>query len=262
MTELRLLNLGCGKRRHPYWTNVDHAPTTPEVLDVDLRQSLPFLEGEFDAVYTSHVLEHLAPDAGRRLLYEARRVLKVGGTIRVVVPDLEGICRAYLSALDDAARGANGALDRHAWMTIELVDQMSRTKTGGLMLQWWRREPLPAESFIVERMGAEASDTIERMRRRRAETGRLPLDAETWDEMPDDSDADRLAFLRTGESHRWMYDRVSIAQLLARCGFEAITLRAANESSIPDWGEYCLDADSSGGAHKPDSLFVEAIRRG
>lgn len=260
MTELRLLNLGCGKRRHPHWTNVDLVATSPEVLEVDLRQPLPFLDGQFDAVYASHVLEHLAPDAGRRLVREARRVLCPGGTLRLVVPDLEGICRAYLAALDATAAGEPLAADRHAWMTIELVDQMARTQTGGLMLQWWRRDPLPAEAFIVERLGSEASETIKRMRQRRIETGRLPLSAESWDERPEPSDAERLEFLRTGETHRWMYDRVSLGQLLARCQFGAISVRSASDSAIPNWSEYGLDAGPDGRPHKPDSLFMEAVR--
>ena len=54
-----LLNLGCGGRRHPAWTNVDLVPAGPDVIAADLRQPLPFAAGSFQAVYAAHVLEHL-----------------------------------------------------------------------------------------------------------------------------------------------------------------------------------------------------------
>ncbi|MFO0827557.1 MAG: methyltransferase domain-containing protein [Phycisphaerales bacterium] len=262
MSALRLLNLGCGRRRHPAWTNADLVPDSPEVLQVDLRCPLPFLDGEFDAVYSSHALEHLAPDAGRRVIVEMHRVLRPGGVVRVVVPDLEGICRAYLAQLDAMDRGDASAIDRHAWMTIELVDQLARVRKGGLMLRWWQREPVPAEPFVIERLGAEASDAIAHIRRRRQELGRPPLHATNWDDVGDAPADDQLAFLASGESHRWMYDRLSLGALLERCGFERVMRTSAQESRIPQWGEFALDLDDRGRARKPDSLFMEAIRPG
>jgi predicted SAM-dependent methyltransferase len=47
-------------------------------------------------VYSSHFLEHLDQAAGLRLLRESFRVLRVGGVIRVCVPDLEKVVRFYL----------------------------------------------------------------------------------------------------------------------------------------------------------------------
>ena len=40
-----LLNLGCGRRRHPAWRNADLAPDGPDVLGIDLRKPLPFPAG-------------------------------------------------------------------------------------------------------------------------------------------------------------------------------------------------------------------------
>ncbi|MBL9118707.1 MAG: methyltransferase domain-containing protein [Phycisphaerae bacterium] len=258
-----LLNLGCGRRRHPAWTNADLVPATPEVLRVDLREPLPFGNGEFDGVYASHVLEHLSPARGRRLVAEIRRILKPGGTVRLVVPDLEALCRRYLLELERAARGEAGANERHAWMTIELIDQMTRVRSGGLMLRWWRRDPVPAEDLVVERLGAEARDGLAWVRRRRAEAGaegrEKALDAKTWLEESEPSAEEQTAFRMTGEAHRWMYDRVSLSQLLQGEGFAEPAVRTAHESRIEGWGEYLLDADAQGRPHKPDSLFVEAI---
>jgi ubiquinone/menaquinone biosynthesis C-methylase UbiE len=62
----------------------------------DLRKPLPFRENTFSAVYASHVLEHLYLADAQRLLSECRRVLKPGGVIRLVVPDLRSMVEDYL----------------------------------------------------------------------------------------------------------------------------------------------------------------------
>jgi ubiquinone/menaquinone biosynthesis C-methylase UbiE len=47
--------------------------------------------GPFDALYTSHCLEHLYPHQVRLALAEFLRVLKPGGHALIIVPDLEGV---------------------------------------------------------------------------------------------------------------------------------------------------------------------------
>ena len=94
-----MLNVGCGQRFHADWVNVDLVPADSSVRACDISKGLPFDDGQFDAVYHSHVLEHLDPAAGRALLAECLRVLKPGGVVRIVVPDLEQIatCLLYTS---------------------------------------------------------------------------------------------------------------------------------------------------------------------
>jgi len=90
---MKAINLGCGQRFHPDWTNVDYSPSGPEVRAYDIRKGVPFADGTFDVVYLSHVLEHFSKTEGPNLLVECLRVLRQNGTIRVVVPDLECIVR-------------------------------------------------------------------------------------------------------------------------------------------------------------------------
>lgn len=47
--------------------------------------------GPFDAVYSSHSLEHLYPHQVPRALASFYRVLKPGGVCTIFVPDLEGV---------------------------------------------------------------------------------------------------------------------------------------------------------------------------
>ena len=151
-----LLNLGCGGRFHPAWVNVDLNSSCPAVVAHDIRRPLPFAADSFDGVYHSHVLEHLTPADGQSLLAECHRVLRPGGTIRVVVPDLEAIAKNYLATLERAAKGDETATSDHDWMTIELLDQMVRGESGGQMsvaLRSWHAQPLVRRTVRWERTG-------------------------------------------------------------------------------------------------------------
>lgn len=114
------LHLGCGTHVVEGWVNVDYAlgarcaripffarlnsrlglfdlPWKPGVVIHDLRKPLPWDDCTAGAVYCSHTLEHLTREEGRRLLRECRRVLKPGGVLRLVVPDLRHIAEEYRS---------------------------------------------------------------------------------------------------------------------------------------------------------------------
>jgi predicted SAM-dependent methyltransferase len=58
------MNIGCGHRFHPPWVNVDIVPPHPAIRYCDASAGLPFHDGEFDAVYHSHLLA--GRDAPRR----------------------------------------------------------------------------------------------------------------------------------------------------------------------------------------------------
>ena len=53
-----------------------------------------------DCVFASHFFEHLTRTEGCHFLKECLRVLKPGGKIRIIVPDLEGAARCYLRELE------------------------------------------------------------------------------------------------------------------------------------------------------------------
>jgi len=66
----------------------------------DWSKPLPVPDGSVEAVYASHLLHHFAGKEGQALLQECRRMLRLGGILRVVTADL----RAPLEgALDDLA---------------------------------------------------------------------------------------------------------------------------------------------------------------
>src|SRR5207247_2856115 len=83
-----------------------------------------------DAVYHSHVIEHLDRQAAPAFVRESRRVLKPGGIHRVAVPDLEKSCRRYI---DDLASRDAGEIrvPNHDAAVAALIDQMVRTEALG-----------------------------------------------------------------------------------------------------------------------------------
>jgi predicted SAM-dependent methyltransferase len=101
----RYLNVGCGPHKLPGWINADvyriHdrllRPSLAPDWMVDLTRPLPCPNGRFDGAFAEHICEHLSYSENVDLLAELRRVLRAGGTLRVVVPDLDRyLCFATL----------------------------------------------------------------------------------------------------------------------------------------------------------------------
>lgn len=113
------LNLGCGAHTPEGWVNVDYAlgariakipgfralnrrlrvlrlDWDPDIRLHDLGKPFPWDDDSVDVVYSSHTLEHLDRQAGRHFLGESFRVLRPGGLVRIVVPDLRAIVESYL----------------------------------------------------------------------------------------------------------------------------------------------------------------------
>lgn len=261
----KLLNLACGDQAHPEWTNVEFWPhcvryralivgrlfrnldATRTHLDgrgipvrfADLRDGIPYSDESFDVVYHSNFLEHLSPADAEQLLRECHRVLRPGGLLRVVVPDLEVQARAYLDALGDAKAGKTEAPDRHRWTVVELYDPVTRSELGGEMQAWmdagWPWEP-----------------------------GR-PHDASG---RPKPSPKTRLRWAvigkptpeNTGELHRSAWDSYSIGRVLVEAGFREPVFLSPEESRIPGWERYRLDTGPAGRPRHFDCLYAEAVR--
>lgn len=60
-------------------------------------RKLPFKEEEFEEVYSRFFLEHLLREDAKKALKEMNRVLKSGGKIVVIVPNLAYFCKLFVS---------------------------------------------------------------------------------------------------------------------------------------------------------------------
>lgn len=116
----KVLHVGCGDYA---WEKLHPAFRTPEWqelrLDIDpgvqpdivasITDIAPVADGDFDAVFSSHNIEHLYPHEVQTALQEFHRVLKPTGVALVTMPDLQEVGRliatgqlaepAYMSSL-------------------------------------------------------------------------------------------------------------------------------------------------------------------
>jgi SAM-dependent methyltransferase len=140
------LNLGCGLSIAPGWINIDNSPNarlarypwirrtlwklgvlsdrlysvawSDSIQTFDLRKKLPYKDSSVDFVYTSHFLEHLEHTDSRRLMSEVFRILKPGGMVRVVVPDLALGARQYVAAIEADPKNAKAAGEFMEWLQL------------------------------------------------------------------------------------------------------------------------------------------------
>lgn len=89
--------IGCGPFPIEGWLNSDIPPNDKMDAAIDITKPIAMRDDYLDVIYGSEVIEHIPLAAARQFLREAYRVLKPGGVIRLTTPDMEGICKEYLS---------------------------------------------------------------------------------------------------------------------------------------------------------------------
>ena len=83
------LHLGCGNVRIPEFINIDVIKTEAVDLVEDIRYLKSFKESTVDCIYACHVLEHFSRKEYNAILEKWFKLLKMGGILRISVPDLE-----------------------------------------------------------------------------------------------------------------------------------------------------------------------------
>lgn len=100
------LHLGCGNLRYPGFVNCDLDGDTD--LSYDITQRGPWPNGSVDHISCHHVLEHVSYRLFGHVLDEWKRILKLGGTVDIGMPDLDLVCQEFLDA--DETRRWNAIL--------------------------------------------------------------------------------------------------------------------------------------------------------
>lgn len=83
-------------------TSVGNPPFPDNVRYGDIVRGLPLNDSTVDIIYCSHVLEHLTRADCMSALRATHRLLKPGGTFRLVLPDLQALVQAYVEDPDSA----------------------------------------------------------------------------------------------------------------------------------------------------------------
>lgn len=164
---MKILNLGCGSKTSDRCINLDWSvylrikrnpvlravvsrcvsaqrrqrlqDLSSNVVVHDMRCGLPFDDNSVDAVYHSHVLEHIDRAIAPKFQYEIHRVLKPGGIQRICLPDLELLVRNYLDSLQRCE--ADPAHRRHhdSYVHAILEQSVRKESFGSSQQPPWRR---------------------------------------------------------------------------------------------------------------------------
>ncbi len=98
------LHIGPGpqwKKPDASWLTIAVDPLRADiVVNFNAFDALPLDSGSVDAIYASHVFEHISIYRCPRVLAECHRVLTVGGTIRIIVPDVATSIANYVAKND------------------------------------------------------------------------------------------------------------------------------------------------------------------
>lgn len=145
------------------------------VYGADLRYPLLIDDATVDGIFTEHTFEHMAFDDVRRLAAECCRVLKPGGRIRVIVPDVSIFVARYQ---------ANDLAWFREWERVTLTPRGRRFVT-----------PMQAISFITQEYGHRSAWDFASLARVLGDAGFVDVEAASYRQGRDprllrDKDAD------------------------------------------------------------------------
>ena len=93
----RKLELGSGERPREGYEHLDFRKGLPHLEHIhDLRKPLPFPANTFEEIFADNVLEHFPWIKSLTIVKDWVRVLKPGGLLRIIVPDLTNIIDGYI----------------------------------------------------------------------------------------------------------------------------------------------------------------------
>ena len=108
------LNLGCGDMILDGWVNCDLYNDKAQIK-CDVRQ-LPFDSDSVDDIYASHIIEHFDFYEAFKVLDEWKRVLKIGGFLRLETPDLLALCKRFVESDEQNRIGLYPQFYAYPWI--------------------------------------------------------------------------------------------------------------------------------------------------
>lgn len=91
------ISLGAGGVRLPGWIHVDYDPGCRPDVRADLSVPLPFPDQVADFLHSEDFIGQLTFAQANDFLRECYRILKPGGALRLLTPDLDQLVRLYLA---------------------------------------------------------------------------------------------------------------------------------------------------------------------
>ena len=159
------LNLGCEIHKFKDFINIDIDKSVNPDLLCDIKK-LPYEDNSVDFIYAGHLLEHLYYDLVPEYLSEWRRVLKIGGKLVIVVPDVGGSMKRYAKgeySIDHLLAQVFGRY--YSWDTVEqrhqFIYDIYKLKESVQRVSWsaveelnWAAPPVEIAEFIGTEISA------------------------------------------------------------------------------------------------------------
>jgi len=142
-------------------------PWPKNILLHDVNQGLPFPDNSVKGLYASHLLEHFSRTKAKFFVRECYRVLRSGGVIRLVVPDLRRYIEEYIQMkkeMSESSLPANRFIERlntcrwHEWEAYRFPLRIYRALKDFLSHKWM----YDRESLISLLQEAGFEDVFER----------------------------------------------------------------------------------------------------
>ena len=271
------INLACGPvfLDNSNWINFDYVSSSKAVKKANLLKRLPLKWEIADLVYSSHFLEHIPYTKVTDFLNEILRILKPGGVVRLVLPDLENMANSYVNLRK------LGDHQKADFLVLEMIDQCVRNISGGQLGVFYsniKNHPDQYKSmneFIRERTGEDLTAysfqqkpnynffsknvtsilaaIVRRIQRYWIKIVILALPSAFRDQ--------NISLAGIGERHHWVWDFYSLKKALEAVGFVDVKRVSANTSIIKDFPFYPLDVDDKGKPRKgAESMYIEATK--
>ncbi len=91
------VHIGCGPINIEGWINIDARNDSHVHINTDVIDLKNFTDNSLGEIYLCHVLEHFSFEEVASVLEVFYKKLKIGGTLRLSVPDFKLIAKSYLS---------------------------------------------------------------------------------------------------------------------------------------------------------------------
>lgn len=238
-TKKRFVNLGCGTKVHEDWLNIDKSISLIIAKRKFLKKLLVltgFLKGgrlkKIDKLPESIVVY----DLSKGVPYE-------DNTFEMVYSShvLEHIDKQFSF---DFMRECHRVLKPNGILRIVVPD-----------LELLVKNYLNSFSADIGEHETATSDLLEQMVRK--EASGTSKQAKTLRKVENFFLGDAR---KRGETHQWMYDRVSLPNLFLTSGFKEIKIMSFNTSKLESWNNFGLDCNKDGLEYKTGSLYVEGIK--
>ena len=252
------INLACGDNYivSNEWLNVDFESNSKSVKKINLLKKLPFPDNSFEIIYSSHFIEHIDYNQVDSFLSECSRILKPGGSIRIVTPDFEKLCKFYLNYLEKKE------FEKKEFLMFQILDQLVRKKGGGGLrskinnyksnkemlkfINYWNGEDIKALSKkkFAEKVYKKFFNLYIKL---------------ILIFLPKSFKMSNMSLTDIGEKHQWLWDFDSLSKKIANANLYEIKKKTFNETDINNLELKDLDYINEDTPRKGhNSMYIEA----